>query len=66
MRVKEYIKRCEQLGLRVIRQNGSHKIITTKHPEPSRRTYIIGVHDREDLGGPMLSRLNKGIGVDIH
>jgi len=57
MRTNQYIKELERRGVRVLRQSGSHKIVTTKHGG----TYALAIHEREDIGPKMLARLNKAI-----
>jgi predicted RNA binding protein YcfA (HicA-like mRNA interferase family) len=57
MRCNQYIKELERHGQRVVRQSGSHKIVTTVRGG----TYALAIHEREDIGPKMLARLNKAI-----
>ena len=63
MRVNQYIAEIQKQGIRVIRQSGSHKIVSTN--VPGRPAYVIGLHDRDDIGHPMRARLNKALGVNV-
>ena len=62
MRVNQYVKEIERHGWIVKRQTGSHKMLANTQ---TGITYTLGLHDRDDLGKPMIARLNKALGVKV-
>ena len=51
----------EELGFRIVRQKGSHVFL--RHTD--RRTTVVPVHPREDIGKGLLRKIIRDAGVDV-
>lgn len=58
-KAKKVLKALEKIGWEVLRQKGSHKVLSRKGCE----NYVFAFHDRDEIGSKMLARIAKKTGL---
>ena len=58
-KAKQVLKALENIGWKVLRQKGSHKVLSREGGE----NYTFAFHDGEEIGSKMMSRVAKKTGL---